>query len=81
MRPVRPERQVADADHGVERQIAVMVREQSPAARDLPFQAGFHRRVIARNQHQPVLAGAMLGDRGDNLIRSGKMNEAVGLVL
>src|SRR5579859_780702 len=81
MRPIRPERQVADADHGLQRQIAILMREQRPATRDFPFQAWRHPRLIAGDQHQPVLAGAMLGDRGDDLVGPGEMDEAVGLVL
>src|SRR5882724_3956530 len=76
-----PERQVGDTRDRGERQRAMEMREQGAAARRFPAQGIAQARGVDLDDRQPVLAGAMPGDAGDDLRRAREMDEPVCLVL
>lgn len=78
MRAMIVERQRRDAGHGVERQRAIKVRKQRPAARDLPFQRIAQTSGVDSNQQQIGLTCEMFRRRLPRLFGGGEMNIAVG---
>src|ERR1700744_1022623 len=57
------------------------MREQLAAARRLPFEPVPKPVDIDRDQHQPILTGAMPARALDNLVLGREMDKAVGRIL
>ena len=78
MPAVYAERQRFDPAHGVQRQRAVKVREQSAAAGGLPFERRAKGINVDRNKNEIALAGEMFRGGLLDLVGCGEMNVAVG---
>src|ERR1700692_304968 len=77
MGTVGAERQGIDGAYCGEIEIAIEMRKQRAAARDLPFQFAAEPARIDAHQHEVALAGEMFGRGLDRLRRGRKMDEAV----
>ena len=81
MPSIRAQGQIVNSTHGSHRQVAIEVGKQSAAARDFPLQFRPQRVRIDAQEDEALLAASMFCRRGFNLLRTGKMNEAVSKVL
>src|SRR2546423_14032300 len=77
---IGPERQWLYPSHRGERQVAVKMRKQFAAARNLPSQRLAERVRVDRHQQQVLEAGKILGGGRADLRGRGEMDEAVAQV-
>ena len=80
-RPSFPERQLLDRVHRRQVERTVEVGKERPAARRLPLQALAEAFGVDGEQHEILLPGIMLGERGFKLIGGGEVDEAVASVV
>ena len=78
MNAVGAERQRLDPERSGRIERRVEMREQRPAARDLPFERGAERLRVDGDEQQVALPGKMLRRGFPDLLGGGEMDIAVG---
>jgi hypothetical protein len=77
---VRAKGERIDVFDGIERERAIEVRKQGPAARGLPFQGAAKHAGIHADQQQTALTGKVPGSSLRNLCRGREVDEIVATI-